>query len=136
MSEGLTEGLAGAGSHNLLGDLSTLNTAVSSHTFDFNRIKPLLKAILGNESDNIIWDKVCDAVTESIPPPRSVPSTQQTLWLRNTSSFVNSSERRKYVDDVLKEELGSMHVGVPGSCEVSGEPFVSLYHVVLSRDMR
>ncbi|CAH0053939.1 unnamed protein product [Clonostachys solani] len=38
------------------------------------------------------------------------------LWqchgLRNTSSFANSSEHRKYVDDVLKEELGPMDVGL------------------------
>src|SRR5205814_4143738 len=32
----------------------------------------------------------------------------------NTSSFVNSSEYRKHVDDVLKDELGSsLHIGVP-----------------------
>ncbi|PVH67822.1 hypothetical protein DL98DRAFT_442670, partial [Cadophora sp. DSE1049] len=30
----------------------------------------------------------------------------------NTNSFANSSERRKYVDVVLKEELGPMYVGL------------------------
>ncbi|KAH7237825.1 hypothetical protein B0J15DRAFT_553838, partial [Fusarium solani] len=53
------------------------------------------------------------AVTKSTPPPRPIASSlQQTPWLRNTSSFANSSEHRKYVDDVLKEELGSMYVGL------------------------
>ncbi|KAJ2898011.1 hypothetical protein MKZ38_004229 [Zalerion maritima] len=105
-----------SGSRNLLGDLSRLNIAVNSHDFDFSHIKPLLNAALNNETDDIIWDKVYDAVTESTPPPRSVP-IQQTPWLRNTSSFANSSEHRKYVDDVLKEELGPMYVGVPGFFE-------------------
>lgn len=54
---------------------------------------------------------------ESTPPLRLASSFQQTPWLRNTSSFANSTEHRKYVDDVLKEELGPMYVGVPGFSE-------------------
>ena len=50
-------------------------------------------------------------------PPRPALSSQQTPWLRNTSSFVNSSEYRKYVDNVLKEELGLIYVGVYGFSE-------------------
>jgi hypothetical protein len=46
-----------------------------------------------------------------------VSSVEQTPWLRNTSSFANSSEHRKYVDDVLKEELGPLYVGIPGFYE-------------------
>ncbi|KAG6989143.1 hypothetical protein FocnCong_v020893 [Fusarium oxysporum f. sp. conglutinans] len=54
-----------------------------------------------------------DAVAEPTPPPRPIASSlQQIPWLRNTSSFANSSEHRKYVEDVLKEELESMYVGV------------------------
>jgi len=106
-----------AGKKNLFSDLSRLNSAVNSGNFDIERIAPLLKAVVDNEPDQIVWDKVYDAVTESTPPPRSLPSIQQTPWLRNTSSFANSSEHRKYVDDVLKEELGSMYVGVPGFYE-------------------
>ena len=37
-------------------------------------------------------------------------SIQQIPWWRNTSSFINSSEHRKYVHEVLKEELGPMYV--------------------------
>ncbi|KAK1451060.1 hypothetical protein CCUS01_11237 [Colletotrichum cuscutae] len=49
------------------------------------------------------------------PPPRRIASSlQQTPWLRSTSSFTNSSENRRYVDDILKEELGTMYVGLPG----------------------
>ncbi|KAF2001283.1 hypothetical protein P154DRAFT_596918 [Amniculicola lignicola CBS 123094] len=37
--------------------------------------------------------------------------------LRSTSSFANSTKHRKYVDNVLKEELGPIYVGVPGFFE-------------------
>ncbi|OCK86703.1 uncharacterized protein K441DRAFT_598048, partial [Cenococcum geophilum 1.58] len=37
---------------------------------------------------------------------------------RNISSFANSSKYRKYVDDILKEELGSLYVGIPGLYKV------------------
>ncbi|RSL45552.1 hypothetical protein CEP51_016063, partial [Fusarium floridanum] len=99
---------------NLLSDLSRLNAAVNLDDFDLDRVKPLLRLSLTDKpADTLIWDQVYDAVTESTPPPRPIASSlQQTPWLRNTSSFANSSEHRKYVDDVLKEELGSMYVGL------------------------
>ncbi|OCL00748.1 uncharacterized protein K441DRAFT_531138, partial [Cenococcum geophilum 1.58] len=31
----------------------------------------------------------------------------------NISSFANSSKYRKYVDNVLKEELGPLYIGIP-----------------------
>ncbi|RYC78653.1 hypothetical protein BFJ63_vAg18473 [Fusarium oxysporum f. sp. narcissi] len=99
---------------NLLSDLSRLNAAVNLDDFDLDRIKPLLRLTLADKPDDaLIWNLVYDAVTESTPPPRvTASSLQQTPWLRNTSSFANSSEHRKYVDDVLKEELGPMYVGL------------------------
>ncbi|KAH7118143.1 hypothetical protein B0J13DRAFT_652576, partial [Dactylonectria estremocensis] len=98
----------------LRSDLLGLISAVASADFDFGRVKPLRKSALADEADDaLIWDQVYNAVTESTPPPRPVASSiQQTPWLRNTSSFANSSEHRKYVDDVLKEELGPMYVGL------------------------
>lgn len=105
------------GGKNLYDDLSKLNTAANADDFDIERMEPLLKAVLSKESDDVIWDKVYAVVTESTPPPRSVSSLAQTPSLRNTSSFVNSSEHRKYVDDILKEELGFLYVGVPGFSE-------------------
>ncbi|KAK0621573.1 hypothetical protein B0T17DRAFT_295605 [Bombardia bombarda] len=95
------------GNGTLRSDLLRLNSAVDSDDFDFDRIKPLLNAALTEKPDSEIWDQVYNAVTESTPPPRPIASSlQQTPWLRNTSSFANSSEHRKYMDDVLKEELG------------------------------
>jgi hypothetical protein len=105
------------GGKNLLEDLSKLMTAVNADNFEIERITPLLKAVLSKESDDTIWNRVYDAVTESTPPPRPTSSILQTPWLRSTGSFANSTEHRKYVDDVLKEELGSMYVGIPGFFE-------------------
>lgn len=111
---------------NLFGDLLELNSAVNAGNFDIKHIIPILRAVLNNEPDEVIWDKVYAAVatstafTVAIPttPPLSAPSLaasfQQTPWLHNTGSFANSTEHRKYVDGVLKEELGQLYVGVPG----------------------
>ncbi|RYO87915.1 hypothetical protein DL764_008794 [Monosporascus ibericus] len=94
----------------LFSELPRLYTAVASDNYDLDRIKPLLKSALADNPDDVlIWDQVYTTVTESTPPPRPVASSlQQTPWLHNTSSFANSSEHRKYMDDVLKEELGPM----------------------------
>lgn len=97
----------------LLSDVAKL----TSNQFETERLLPFLKAIRDGEPDEIIWDKVYEAVTESTPPPRPVPSFQQTPWSLNTSSIVNSSERRIYFDPVLKEELGDLYVDVPGFYE-------------------
>ncbi|KAJ4307318.1 hypothetical protein N0V88_000701 [Collariella sp. IMI 366227] len=93
-------------------DLLRLELSLRSDDFDLDRIKPLLNAALSDHpEDALVWDRVYDAVTESTPPPRPIASSlQQTPWLRNTGSFANSSEHRKYMDNVLKEELGPMYV--------------------------
>lgn len=102
-----------SGRKNLFSDLLRLNSAISSDDFNVEQLVPLLTVVLNNEPDEVIWDHVYNAVTEHTPPPRSLPFLGQTPYLHNTSSFVNSSEHRKYVDAVLKEELGSLFVGVP-----------------------
>src|SRR5207248_7926042 len=101
------------GNNDLLGDLWWLSSAIYSDNFDAARIRHLLDAVLNKEPDEVIWDAVYDAVTESTPPPRPPSSFPQTPWVRNTSSFANSTEHRKYVDGVLKEELGPLYVEVP-----------------------
>lgn len=69
------------------------------------RVKPLLNAVISHEPDEILWDKVYEAVTESTPPPRPLPFIQQTPSTPNTCSLADSSE----------EELSlSIYVGVPG----------------------
>jgi hypothetical protein len=73
----------------------------------------LLNAVLKNESDHIIWSQAEIAVTESTPPPRPPSLFQQTPLSTNTGSFANSTERRRNVDNVLKDELGHLYVGIP-----------------------
>ncbi|RKK81727.1 hypothetical protein BFJ71_g15512 [Fusarium oxysporum] len=98
----------------LRSDVLRLISAAASDDFDYNQVEPLLKATLAEQpDDHDIWEQVYKAVAKSTPPPRPAASSlQQTPWLRNTSSFANSSEHRKYVDNVLKEELGPMYVGL------------------------
>lgn len=108
--------LRSSGGKSLFSELPRLNSAITSDDFDFDRIKPLLNIALADHPDDaLIWHQVYNAITESTPPPRPIASSiQQTPWLRNTSSFANSSEHRKHVDAVLKEELGPMYVGLRG----------------------
>lgn len=63
-------------------NLLRLISAVASDNFDFDRIKPLLKAALADDPDDpLIWDQVYQAVTEPTPPPRPIASSlQQTPW--------------------------------------------------------
>lgn len=110
----------------LFDDLTTLDKLVSSGDFDTKRIRPLLDAVLECQPDEVVWDRVYDAaiesannavtdsgnnaVTESTPPCRPPTLCDQTPISRNTGSFANTTEHRKYVDGDLKEELGEMHV--------------------------
>jgi hypothetical protein len=41
---------------------------VSSDDSNLDRIRPLLDVVFNNVADEIIWDKVCDAVTDQTPP--------------------------------------------------------------------
>jgi hypothetical protein len=101
----------------LFHDLFRLNAAVGSDDFDAERVRPLLDAILTLQPDEFVWDAVYNAVTESTPPPRPTSSFQQTPLSINTGTFANSTEYRKHIDDVLKEELGHLYVGIPGFFE-------------------
>lgn len=106
-----------SGSKNLFSDLLRLSSTINSDNYDLEGLIPLFAAILNNEQDEKIWDKVYAIATESTPPPRPLPLLSETPYLHTTSSLVNSSERRKHVDRVLKEELDSIYIGVPGFFE-------------------
>ncbi|KND91462.1 hypothetical protein TOPH_03900 [Tolypocladium ophioglossoides CBS 100239] len=99
----------------LRNDLRVIISAVASDDFDFDRIKPLLKAAIAEGLDDaFIWSHIHDAVTESTPPPRPIaPSIQQTPLSQNTSGLVNSSEFRQNVDPILKLELEHLYAGLP-----------------------
>lgn len=102
------------GRRNLLDDLSSLNYVISSDAFDIDNFIPLLKAIWNKETDEIVWDRVYTVLIEATPPPKPAPIPDQTPHSHTTGSFVNSSEQRKYTDAVLRQELGSIYIGVPG----------------------
>ncbi|KAL6807586.1 hypothetical protein GGI42DRAFT_351039 [Trichoderma sp. SZMC 28013] len=109
---------------NLRGDLLRLIPYINDDTFDADRITALLKTVLSGDCDDThIWNQAYRAVAEETPPPQplQVPillALQQTPWNHNTSSFANSSEYRRDVDRVLREELGAMYVGLPRFHEV------------------
>lgn len=104
--------LNGRGS--LLSDLSRYISLVDSDEFDIKLVIPLLGEVVNNAPAPKIWDIVRDLVVQSTPPPRALRSLDQTPYSFNTSSFVNTSEYRKHVDGVLKDELGSdLYIGVP-----------------------
>ncbi|PLB49113.1 hypothetical protein P170DRAFT_455861 [Aspergillus steynii IBT 23096] len=90
----------------LLSDVLRLNSAISSDDFDTDQLVSLLSAIVNEESHDIIWRKIQTVLVESTPPPKSLPPI-----------FVNSSEQRRHVDAMLKEELKSIYVGVQGFYE-------------------
>lgn len=57
-----------SGNKSLSGDLTRLCSTVDSDDFDLKRITPPLNAVRNNESDKVIWNKVCAAFTDSTPP--------------------------------------------------------------------
>ncbi|KAI0514649.1 hypothetical protein F5B22DRAFT_226061 [Xylaria bambusicola] len=94
-------------------DLLRLEASLDSGELDLNHIRPLLDAVLTNASDTDIWEQVYHAVTESTPPRKPISSILQTPWRLNTSSVVNSSEKRDQMDKLLSDELGVMYIDVP-----------------------
>ncbi|KAE8152959.1 hypothetical protein BDV25DRAFT_150209 [Aspergillus avenaceus] len=96
-----------------LSDLLRLNSLITSDDFDINNLMPLIRAILNQEPEDSIWDTLYYTVVESTPSPQPRPSFSQTPFLHTTSSVVNSSGHRKYMDAVLKEELGSIYIDIP-----------------------
>ncbi|KAI1461839.1 hypothetical protein F4805DRAFT_475192 [Annulohypoxylon moriforme] len=61
----------------LRNNLLTLISAIASNNFDYDRVKPLLAAVIAKKSDKEIWDQVYNAITESTPPPRPIASSLQ-----------------------------------------------------------
>ncbi|KAL2158244.1 hypothetical protein VTH06DRAFT_4564 [Thermothelomyces fergusii] len=106
---------AASGHGSLQSDIIQLLPAIQGRVIDAERIEPALRSALADDpNDALIWDRVFEAATETTPPPRSmVTSLKETPWIRNTNSFVNSSEYRKHVDEVFRSELGSLYVGIP-----------------------
>ncbi|KGQ01530.1 hypothetical protein PAAG_11767 [Paracoccidioides lutzii Pb01] len=108
-----------AGDENLVSDLASLFKRLQQGHLTYNHCRALAQLVIQKDLDVHVWNAVLgliDTASRSTPPPPPHPtsSIQQTPWLRNTSSFVNSTEYRRHVDKVLKEELGEIHVDIPG----------------------
>ncbi|PGG99670.1 hypothetical protein AJ79_08444 [Helicocarpus griseus UAMH5409] len=107
--------------------------------FSYTDYRPLVKLVVKKSHDFDIWNAVIGLIattSQATPPPRSIASLEQTPWVRNTNSFANSSEHRKHVVAILKEELGDLHADIPGFLEayfwgVSG--LDSTAHAVLDK---
>ncbi|KAK6850406.1 hypothetical protein PG989_016451 [Apiospora arundinis] len=126
---------AKTGSKSFVNDLSRLiSTITDDSDFEYNRIHPLLQDALTIKPDSDIWKQAHNAVAEPTPPRTIAASFQQTPWLRNMSSFVNPSEHRKYVDAVLKEELGPLYIGLRDLQGVVEDHPSRFPHVLRRRD--
>ncbi|KUI73954.1 hypothetical protein VM1G_09464 [Cytospora mali] len=101
---------------NLMRDLIRLGPSIYSTDFDVNRTKPLLRAALAETvNDALIWNSAYRAVIELTPDPQPIASSvTQTPYTLHTGACSNTSENRQYLDKVLKQELGIIHVGVQG----------------------
>jgi hypothetical protein len=105
------------GDKNLFNDLLRFPTIIGSDDFDVKRIVPLLWTVLHEDADEVVWHKVYDIVGQSVhktsgepstPPPSGPPRTasfQQTPWTFNTGSFADTSDLRRNVDPILKDEV-------------------------------
>ncbi|KAK0609021.1 hypothetical protein DIS24_g12578, partial [Lasiodiplodia hormozganensis] len=125
----------------LLGSaLYHLYARLLSNETDIKHTAQLVRDVVAGEDDPTIWMTVYDLVRQTQPqasiitptsplptaqpvtPPKSAASAthsiKQTPNTRATSSIIDSSEHRKYFDDVLKAELdGALFVGVPNFFE-------------------
>ncbi|MCJ1285804.1 hypothetical protein MMC26_005145 [Xylographa opegraphella] len=90
---------------------------IDQEQVDANCIIPLLRDVVNEEPDEILYAKTYVAVTESTPPPRLQAHILHTPYTYNTSSVVDSSEQRQNMDDLLKEEMGPLYIDVPGFYE-------------------
>ncbi|EEH34574.2 hypothetical protein PAAG_05623 [Paracoccidioides lutzii Pb01] len=112
--------------HALQGEDTAFNlrSRITDQNIDSDLAEPLAQLVIQKAADVDIWKAVFSliyTVSQATPPSRPVSSIQQTPWLRNTSSFANSTERRDYIDIVLKEELGELHTNIPGFFNASFE---------------
>ncbi|MCJ1359148.1 MAG: hypothetical protein MMC33_009148, partial [Icmadophila ericetorum] len=108
------------GSRTIASELSTLFGRVQNGDFNYKHYRALSRLVINEASDVDIWNAVFDliATISQITPPPSHPSFassfQQTPWSFNTGGFEDTSERRKQVDNALKQELlPSLRIDIP-----------------------
>ena len=108
------------GNHDVASDLLRLRQCVQKGDFDYEHYRVLSRLIIQKAPDVDIWNAVFDLVTtvsHITPPPSQASFTssfQQTPWSFNTGGFEDTSEHRKQIDDMLKQELLlSLRIDIP-----------------------
>ncbi|KAF8847973.1 hypothetical protein BDZ45DRAFT_636317 [Acephala macrosclerotiorum] len=98
----------------LNGEIALVYARLSSNQTEFIHTVQLLKNVVTCVEDATIWSSVIDLISRTRPihrpaTPQSnisfVASYQQTPWSFNTGSFANTSDLRRDVDPILKDEL-------------------------------
>ena len=86
----------------------------------------LLRAVVAQENDSKVWNKLCEVIAHRKPPPRiTTPplfclsltsSFQQIPSSFDTDNFENATERKNHVDDVLREKrLPGLRIYIRGT---------------------
>jgi hypothetical protein len=95
------------------GDFIKFASIIDSDNFDIKFIIPILNKINKNEFDKIILNTIYNFITESIFFLRQISYSHQIPISFNTGSFVNTSENRKYFNNMLKEEFDlSLYINI------------------------
>ena len=98
------------GSQSLLLNIAILATLISSNPGNTLLVAPLLRPILEQAKDEVIWSIAFELNDRTRPkrlvtPPTSAPPFQQTSWTYKTGSLADTSESRNHMDTVLKREI-------------------------------
>ncbi|KAF9784250.1 hypothetical protein IL306_007718 [Fusarium sp. DS 682] len=89
---------SGHGNH-LRADLTKLALTIDSNEFDLDRIKPLLRAVIAeNTVDALVWKQIYAVITESTPPPQTIASSSQQTPCLGFDPTIVSSEGRRYIE--------------------------------------
>ncbi|EQL30288.1 hypothetical protein BDFG_07209 [Blastomyces dermatitidis ATCC 26199] len=107
------------GNRDLASDISNLFRHARQDDFSYELYRALSQLVIQKAPDMDIWTAVINliiTVLRSTPPP-SAPFDRKTPITYNMSSLVNSSEYRKDIDNVLKEDIGPMFIDIPGFYE-------------------
>ncbi|KZF22629.1 hypothetical protein L228DRAFT_268018 [Xylona heveae TC161] len=108
---------SGKGRGFLAAELANLYSRLDSNEENPRSVIPLFSKVIRTATDDEVWNAAYELITESTPPPRPLASVFQTPSRFTSSNIVDSSEHRKDMDPLLKEELGPIYVGVPGFYE-------------------
>ncbi|OAX84081.1 hypothetical protein ACJ72_01560 [Emergomyces africanus] len=119
------------GNRNLASDISNLFGHVQQDDFSYEVYRPLSQLVIQKAPDIDIWTAVINLIITvlRLTPPPSAPFVRQTPITYNMSSLVNSSEYRKDVDNVLKEDIGPMFIDIPGFYEAFFGEVTDLEHI-------